>query len=117
MAKVVLGVIAPTGSPLLGDLTAGLSEAFTHIEESFPDFKAPRVAAVVTGFMGPDLVVSDSLIVIGLDYFIGPEAKYRPRDLPQYILRRYQQAYVVPAIVFALSDRYNFLFDKDVRVD
>lgn len=91
----------------LGDLTAGLSEAFTHIEENFPDFKAPRVAAVVTGFMGPDLVVSDSLVVIGLDYFIGPEAKYRPRDLPQYILRRYQQAYVVPAIVFALSDRYN----------
>jgi hypothetical protein len=59
--------------------------------------------------MGPDLVVTDSLIVIGLDYFAGPKAKYRPRgpQYPQYILRRYQKESIVPAIVFAISDKYN----------
>ena len=47
--------------------------------------------------------------MIGLDYFVGPKAKFRPQgaQYPQYILRRYQKEYIVPAIVFALSDKYN----------
>lgn len=93
----------------VNDLQTQLSEAFTNIKKDFPDFRPPRVATLVTGFMGPDFVVSDSLIVIGLDYFVGPKAKYRPQgpEFPQYILRRYQREYLVPAIVFALSNRYN----------
>lgn len=93
----------------LTDLRSQLAEAFASIQREFPDFKPPRVATIVTGFMGPDIVLSDSLIVIGLDYFGGPKATYRPRgpEFPQYILRRYQIEYLVPAIVFALSDRYN----------
>jgi hypothetical protein len=93
----------------LTDLNTQLSEAFANIKKDFPDFHQPTVATVVTGFMGPDLVVTDSLIVIGLDYFAGPKAKYRPRgpQYPQYILRRYQKESIVPAIVFAISDKYN----------
>jgi hypothetical protein len=93
----------------LTDLNTQLSEAFANIKKDFPDFKTPKVAAVVTGFLGPDLVVTDSLIVIGLDYFAGPSAKFRPQgpQYPQYILRRYQKDYIVPAIVFAISDKYN----------
>ncbi|MBC3788023.1 gliding motility protein [Spirosoma utsteinense] len=95
-----------------GDLTnlnSQLSEAFANIRKDFPDFRTPRIATVVTGFMGPDLLVTDSLIVIGLDYFAGPTAKFRPRgpQYPQYILRRYQKEYIVPAIVFAISDKFN----------
>ncbi|SFF28173.1 gliding motility lipoprotein GldB [Spirosoma endophyticum] len=91
------------------DLKKQLAEAFTNIKKDFPDFRSPKVATVVTGFLGPDLVVTDSLIVIGLDYFAGPKAKYRPQgpDYPQYILRRYQKEYIVPTIVFAISDKYN----------
>ncbi|WP_345249249.1 gliding motility protein [Nibrella saemangeumensis] len=91
------------------ELENQLSEAFTNIKKEFPDFRIPRVTSLVTGFMGPDFVVSDSLIVIGLDYFAGPESKYRPQgpEFPQYILRRYQKDYLVPAIVFAISDRFN----------
>ncbi|WP_461068284.1 gliding motility lipoprotein GldB [Spirosoma horti] len=91
------------------DLKKQLAEAFTAIKKNFPDFKAPKVVTLVTGFLGPDLVVSDSLIVIGIDYFAGPKAKYRPpgQEFPQYILRRYQKEYIVPAIIFAISDKYN----------
>ncbi|AQG82605.1 gliding motility protein [Spirosoma montaniterrae] len=91
------------------DLKNQLAEAFTNIKKDFPDFRVPRIATIVTGFTGPDLVVTDSLIVIGLDYFAGPTAKYRPQgpEYPQYILRRYQKDYIVPAIVFAISDKYN----------
>nr|WP_310588999.1 gliding motility protein [Fibrella forsythiae] len=90
-------------------LAGELSEAFANIKRDFPDFRPPRVATLITGFLGPDLVVTDSLIIIGLDYFAGPKAKYRPRgeEFPQYILRRYAQPYIVPTIVRLLSDRFN----------
>ncbi|MBC8154769.1 MAG: gliding motility protein [Bacteroidetes bacterium] len=86
-----------------------LSEAFANIEKEFPTFRAPKIITTVTGFMGPDLVVTDSLVIIGLDYFAGPKAKYRPprNEFPEYILRRYQKPYMAPAIVFAISDKYN----------
>ena len=93
----------------LSDLNKQLSEAFASIKKDFPDFRTPKIVTLVSGFMGPDLLINDSLIVIGLDYFAGPKAKYRPPSLqyPQYILRRYQKEYIVPAIIFAISDKYN----------
>lgn len=93
----------------MADLKKQLADAFTKIKKDFPDFKSPKIVTVVTGFLGPDLVVTDSLIIIGLDYFAGPKAKFHPPDqeFPQYILRRYQKEYIVPAIVFAISDKYN----------
>lgn len=93
----------------MADLRRELSEAFTNIKKDFPDFHTPKVATVVTGFMGPDLVVTDSLIIIGIDYFVGPKARYfPPKDLfPQYILRRYDKAHLVPGIIFSISDKYN----------
>ena len=91
----------------MGDIRDQLSEAFNRIQENFPDYKPPRVATMVSGFMGQDLVLSDSLIVIGLDYFAGPRAKYRPLGFPAYILRRYQKPFIVPTIVYAQSERFN----------
>jgi gliding motility-associated lipoprotein GldB len=93
----------------LSDLNSQLSEAFASIKKDFPDFRTPKIVTVVSGFAGPDLVVTDSLIVIGLDYFAGPKAKFHPQgpQYPQYILRRYQKEYIVPAIIFAISDKYN----------
>ncbi len=90
-------------------LAKQLGEAFANIKKTYPDFKVPRVVTMATGFMGPDMIVTDSLIVIGLDYFAGPKAKYRPRgpEFPQYILRRYSKDYIAPAVIFALSDKYN----------
>ncbi|GAB3986990.1 hypothetical protein GCM10028807_05580 [Spirosoma daeguense] len=99
----------------LADLRKQLAEAFTNIKKDFPDFQPPKIATVVTGFMGPDLAISDSLIVIGLDYFGGPKAKYRPpaNEFPEYMLRRYNKDYIASAIVFALSDKYNATNRKD----
>lgn len=91
------------------ELTGQLAEAFANIKKDFPAFHTPKVVTTVTGFMGPDLVVTDSLVIIGLDYFAGPKAKYHPprNGFPDYVLRRYQKPYIVPAVIFALSDKYN----------
>ncbi|GAB3328810.1 hypothetical protein GCM10027299_31450 [Larkinella ripae] len=97
----------------MGDIQDQLSGAFNRMHENFPEFKPPKVATMVSGFMGPDLVISDTLVIIGLDYFAGPTAKYRPRGLPAYILRRYQKPFIAPTIVTALSGRFNKTDQQD----
>ncbi|GAB3268755.1 hypothetical protein GCM10027347_38380 [Larkinella harenae] len=97
----------------MGDVQGQLSKAFNRIRENFPEFKPPRVVTMVSGFMGQDLVISDTLVIIGLDYFAGPEAKYRPRGLPAYILRRYQKPFIAPTIITALSERFNKTNQQD----
>ncbi|WP_373513881.1 gliding motility protein [Persicitalea sp.] len=92
-----------------GKIKEPLEKAFRHLKYYYPDFQPPRVETIVTGFLGNDLYVSDSLIIIGLEYFGGPKATYRPQ-VYTYQLRRYQPEYLVPSILFFLSDHY-------VRVD
>ncbi|QKG51481.1 gliding motility lipoprotein GldB [Hymenobacter sp. BRD67] len=84
-----------------------LGTLFGRVKYYFPDFKAPAVAATyVSGLMGKDIYVNDSLLVISLDWFAGPQASYRP-DLPGYMLRRYRPAYVLPTLALAVSSKYN----------
>ncbi|MCF0071638.1 gliding motility protein [Dyadobacter sp. CY261] len=83
-----------------------LSDAFKQIKAHYPGFPIPEVQFIITGFTGDDLYISDSLIIIGLDYFGGPAASYRP-NIYDYQLRRYERAYIVPSIIFFESNKYN----------
>ncbi|MGK7394541.1 MAG: gliding motility lipoprotein GldB [Candidatus Cyclobacteriaceae bacterium M3_2C_046] len=80
--------------------------AFQHIKHYYPQFEAPRIYTMITG-MSNDLFVSNDMIVIGLDFFLGEGAQYRPLDIPQYILKRYQKEYIVPSVVLLLSNKFN----------
>jgi gliding motility-associated lipoprotein GldB len=82
-----------------------LEQAFRYVKYYYPDFKEPVVYTMISGFSN-DLFVSDSVIVIGLDYFMGDEGKYRPQ-VPNYILRRYRKEFIVPSIILMLSEKYN----------
>lgn len=95
-----------------GDLADELGSALQSVKSTFPDFKIPRVMTLVSGFMGKDLYLSDSLIIIGLDYFGGPSARYRP-DVYEYQLRRYNKESIVPSILLILSDKYNYSNPED----
>ncbi len=89
-----------------------LSNAFKHVKHYYPSFKIPKVKVAITGvgsFFGRDLYVSEDVIILSLDYFIGNQAKfkkYRPRQ-PSYILKRYAPAYIVPSIMQFISVAYN----------
>jgi hypothetical protein len=96
----------------LASLQTQIQQAFGQIKAAYPDFKIPQIITTITGFMGSDLYVSDSVIVIGLDYFGGPKSQYRPQ-LHDYQLRRYQQEYIVPAILFFISQKYNQVPTED----
>jgi gliding motility-associated lipoprotein GldB len=85
-----------------------LETAFKVVKFNYPEFRVPEVKTFVTGLgsMGSDLYISDSLLVFGLDYFIGKSASYRPQ-VYDYILSRYEREKMVPAAMLLLSDRYN----------
>lgn len=95
----------------LKDLKAQFEAAFKHLKFYYPDFKEPRIITAFTGF-SHDLAVSDSLIIIGLESFLGPKFAERPQQ-PNYILKRYDKPYIVPMVVALLSKKYNKIDPND----
>lgn len=87
-------------------------QAFQYIKYYYPEFEAPEIQTVITGF-GRDLFISDSVIIIGLDYYIGENATYRPLNIPNYILRRYEKEYIVPSCMLLMSAKYNKINMED----
>jgi gliding motility-associated lipoprotein GldB len=88
-----------------------LEKAFQHLKYHYPNFTPPPIYTLVTG-MGTDLYVSDSLIVIGLDYFLGEGASVRPH-LSNYLLHTYQPHYIVPKIILLLAEKFNISDPND----
>ncbi|HSF53670.1 MAG TPA: gliding motility lipoprotein GldB [Algoriphagus sp.] len=91
--------------PDIADIEKDLENAFKYIKHHFPDFKTPKVYTFVSGF-NSDLVVTEDLIVIGLDYFLPADHTFQP-DIARYMADRYERPYLVPMIVLAISSRYN----------
>ncbi len=88
-------------------LSSELEQAFKYLLHYYPNTRIPKVYTAITGFAGNDLFVSDSVIIIGLDYYLGQGATYRPLEFPKYILKRYSPEYIVPSIVLLLSAKVN----------
>ncbi len=102
---------------------SGLKEqfrsAFANIKYYYPEFKPPKIQTIVSG-LETDLLVSDTLVVIGLDYFLGPGARYRP-NMYEYMLRRYTKDFIVPSVLLLYGIDAGFnkteLADKTVLAD
>lgn len=92
----------------MGQEKEQLQLAFKHLKYFYPSFNVPQVKTFVTGLgtLGNDLFVSDTLIVFGVDYFIGEGATYRPQAY-DYILKRYEREMMVPAAMLLLSNQFN----------
>ncbi|WP_232058290.1 gliding motility lipoprotein GldB [Nibribacter ruber] len=91
-----------------GDLTEvekELENGFKHVKHYYPNFYVPPVKSFVSG-LSRDLLVSDSLIVLGLDFFIGRKAAFRPQA-PQYILERYEKENLAPSVMLLVSNKFN----------
>lgn len=90
----------------LTPLETELGAAFARIQAYDPEFKAPKIQTGITGF-ATDLYISDSLVVIGLDFFLGRNGSYRPQQYPSYIVERFEEEFIVPNIILHLSKNYN----------
>jgi len=95
----------------LSDLKNQLETAFKHIKYYYPEFKEPQIITTFTA-LDLELVVSNDMIVIPLETFLGPKAKYRPQ-YPQYLLQRFDKPYIVPSILTILSKKYNSIDPND----
>jgi hypothetical protein len=95
---------------VFGDLSELRSEfdlAFTNFKHYYPDFNPPNVKTLISG-LDTDLYISDSLIVVSLDFFLGKGAKYRPQ-MYDYLLRQYEKENIVPScmLMYGISSQFN----------
>jgi gliding motility-associated lipoprotein GldB len=97
--------------PDLIGIEKDLENAFKYIKYNFPDFKVPKIYTFVSG-LNSDLVVTEDIIVIGLDYFLPADHTFQP-DIARYMAVRYERPYLVPMIVLAISSRYNAVNPKE----
>lgn len=101
------------------ELKAEFTEAFKNLRYHFPEMRIPKIQTVISGLEN-DLFVSDSLIIVGLDYFLGTGAKYRP-NMYEYLLRQYGKENIVPScmLLYGIDGRMNNVnaADKTVLAD
>ncbi|MBI3219160.1 MAG: gliding motility lipoprotein GldB [Bacteroidetes bacterium] len=92
------------------------TQAFTNLKYYYPEIQIPKIETVITG-MESDLFVSDSLVIVGLDYFLGHGAKYQP-NMYEYMLRRYTKEFVVPStmLLYGIDGRINTVNPQDKTV-
>jgi len=94
--------------PNLDKQNAQLTDAFKHIKYYYPNKALPRVFAYFSGFQGAQITINDEYIGVGLDLFLGANAKfYTARAItevyPHYISRRFTPDYIVPKIVEVMA--------------
>lgn len=86
------------------ELQKEFETAFANVRYYYPNFRIPRVQTVITG-MESDLFVSDSLVLVGLDFYLGRNAKYKP-NMYEYMQRRYHKGFVVPSALLLYGIEY-----------
>jgi len=91
----------------LSELKAEFNNAFVNLKYYYHDFQPPKIQTIITG-LETDLFVTDTLVVVGLDYYLGKGAKYRP-NMYEYMLRRYEKNFIVPSVMllYGIDSRLN----------
>ena len=91
-----------------------LNAAFQKIHDQFPQTKVPKIRTVFSGFGGlgsefsvQHLYVTDTLIVVGLDFFMGKKGKYSPPNVYEYQMRRLEPKALVGQIILQYSAFFN----------
>jgi hypothetical protein len=85
-----------------------LTKLFKNTSYYYPTFVAPKVNTIVTGFSDYVLDDTDSLLLIGLDYFLDSTAHYQPQRerMPDYIKKYLQPNTIDIKTAYALSYRF-----------
>jgi len=91
--------------------------AFSNMKYYYPDFTPPKVETFISG-LESDLYVTDSAVFIGLDYFLGNDARFRPNNMYDYMLRRYTKSFIVPSVMLltGVDTRFNKVNPEDRTV-
>lgn len=100
-------------------LRGSFEQAFGNLKYYYPEARIPAIVTLISG-LETDMFVTDSVIYIGLDYYLGPGARYRP-NVYNYMLRLYTPETVVPSVMLltGISEKYNLnnMNDKTALAD
>jgi hypothetical protein len=100
------------------ELKSEFTEAFKNLRYYYPEIRIPKIQTVISG-LDNDMFVSDSLIIVSLDFFLGPGAKsgYRP-NMYEYLLRQYGKENIVPScmLIYGIDSRLNKVTPDDKTV-
>jgi len=94
-------------------LENALADLFRHLKYYCPDAKIPRVYSYISGGdYNFSVQLNDSVLLIGLDNFLGTEFKpYAADGVPRYRIARMTPQHILPAIAGAIrEDRFPALF-------
>lgn len=89
----------------VGKISYELDQAYSRVKKFYPEFKAPKVQTVYSGF-GKDIYFSDTLLILGLDYYLGEQASYRP-NVYDYLRVRLTPDHLVPQLLQFTSLKFN----------
>lgn len=94
-------------------LRAEFTQAFKNLKYYYPEVPIPRIETAISGFE-TDMYVSDSLIIIGLDYYLGKGARFRP-NMYEYMLRQYNPENIVPStmLLYGIAPNTNHMDDNN----
>ena len=73
---------------------------------------SPKITFLITGFFN-DIIVDSKDIIIGLDYFLERSNKFKPTDLPAYILDRYTPNHLNSIALSSYLSQYNLINEVD----
>ena len=81
-----------------------INTLFTNLSYYYPEINMPKIITLISG-LHKDLLITKEVIVIGLDFFIGQNASFKPIDIPEYIRERYTQHHIVPILALVYANR------------
>jgi hypothetical protein len=91
--------------PDIRNIEEDLTESFRHFRYYFPRKTVPGVFSCITGFNN-SIILSDSILGIGLDRYLGSDCKFYPElQLYKYQTAKMNPVNIVPDCMFAWATR------------
>jgi len=89
----------------LDGLISELQEAYGRLTAIYPETRLPVIQTAFTGLY-KDLFISNEQVIIGMEFFIGEDASYQPKEIPAYILKRYTVEHLPSNIMQFVSSQF-----------
>jgi len=87
------------------DYEVEIKSLFQHLKYYFPSFQEPKIVTVISDVdYRNKIAVTDSLLVIGLDNFLGKE-HYFYADIPQYLTKNFTPEQLTPSIAEEYAEK------------
>ena len=94
------------------EIYINLNNSF-HLYNRDSNFKLkPELNILLSGFYN-DVVVSKKSIIVGIEYFLEHNNKYKPSDLPEYILDRYTPVHLNSTLLKSYFSQFNVINESD----